>query len=394
MALRIEGPTPRRPRAAGQHMLIRDEAADAYVRRLVAGVRAARLNSFFSPTELLVQHLGFLGPTGSDGLHPSVRISTVNALPMPSEILRVKVDRELAAEFLSRTAGPIPTPGTRLDRKRRYYQRLLGVEVMPASRMTVELRQQLPAEGLGLFRVLLDRFDLACNQFVRYTILLGQRDGRWRKAKVRIDADLEAPTEAFRRVVDRLAAHEAEVAFILLSELAGIEVEDVRRCRVGPLLLPGARVGGPLEALLDPEVGPCAGTPHPPWILCFPEDRAGIEVAEHSGQDPLAPLMREAVGEASRALVDAKAENLGYRVAKSRKFVCPPPLVRPLEELCRSLGAPSIVRSEPRGGEGVGEGGLPRVLGGGAAEGANGRSSAQGEPREGRTGASCAREEP
>ena len=41
---------------------------------------------------------------------------------------------------------------------------------------------------------------------------------------------------------------------------------------------------------------------------------------------------------------------------------------------------------EPRGLEGVGEGGLPRVVGGVVVGGANGRSSAQGKPREGTNG--------
>jgi hypothetical protein len=330
-----------RSREAGEHVLLRDDLADAYVVRLQRAVQAARLNSFFPPPALLVDHLGFLGPAGSCGLHLGVRISTRNALPMPSEILRVKADRALAEGFLAGAeTGPVADPASRVGRKIAYYRRLLATETMPVNEMTVELRQHLPEEGRGLFRVVLDRLDLSGNQFVRYTILLGQRDQRWRRGQVQIDAELEEPTEAFRRVVARLAAHEAEVAFIMLSRLEGIEVEDVRRCRIGPLLVPGARLDGPLAALLDPR----RGGGWPPWILCFPEDRAGAEVIEHAGQDPLAPLMREVMSEAARRLLDATSAQLGYRVAKIRKFVCSPELVEPLAQLCRELGAPSIVR--------------------------------------------------
>jgi hypothetical protein len=46
----------------------------------------------------------------------------------------------------------------------------------------------------------------------------------------------------------------------------------------------------------------------------------------------------------ARELVDKKTAELGYQVAKARKFVCPAPLASPLRKLCKRLGAPSIVR--------------------------------------------------
>jgi hypothetical protein len=343
MALTIEGPTPRRPKAATADIVLTGEVGDAYVKRLVGGIRAARLNAFFPPAQRLRAHLGFLGAAGSDGVYDEVRISPVNGLPTPREILRVKIDRDLARGFLEEMGGrKAPRPDTRLARKVEYYNRLAYSHIMAVNRMQVELRQQIPAENLALFRVTLDRFDLSMTQFVRYTILLRQRDRFWRRDHVHVDdSELAAPTEGFRRIVSRFAADEAEVAFVLLSKIDGIEVEDVRRCRVGPLMMTGMKVGEGLEELL---VAPTNGEP-PPWILCFPEDRAGIEVAASASRDPLAELMRDAVGVEAGELMDAKADELGYRVAKSRKFVCPRALVRPLSELCKRVGAPSIVRA-------------------------------------------------
>lgn len=348
MPLCVEGAGPERPAEQPPGCLVCDgPAADRYVERLRAALAAARLNAHFPPSRPLAAHHGFLGPAGSEGIYPALHLSPLNGLPTAREILRVKIDRELAPVFLAEAAErPAPPTGTKLQRRIAYYSRLVQTAIMPADRMQIDLRHQRPAEGLAALRMTIDRFDLAGNQFVRYTVLFAQRDRFWHRPHVSLDdADLAVPTTAFRRTASRLTSHEAEVAFLLLSEVEGIEVEDVRRCRMGPMLLPGAAVGDALEALLDPGRGPCAERGVPPWILCFPEDRAGIEVAEHLGRDPLARLMRDAVGEEARSLLDAKVAEHGYRVVKSRKFVCPAPLREPLAALCRELGAPSIVHA-------------------------------------------------
>jgi hypothetical protein len=343
----IDGATPAVPEPEPRGCLsLEGEAADRYLARLRCALHVARPNSLFPPARALDAHLSFLGPAGSEQLYPALGLSPHNGLPTAREILRVKIDRDLAAEFLAGAAArPAPPPASKLARRIAYYARLARAVVMPLDRMQLELRSVDRATSRALLRLTLDRFDLAGNQFVRHTVLLAQRDRGWQRPHVALDeADLAAPSEAFRRATSRFASHEAEVAFILLSQIEGIEVEDVRRCRVGPLLLPGAEVGAQLEQLLDPRRGPCAAAGVEPFILCLPEDRAGIEVAEHAGLDPLAPLMRDALSDEARALVEAKAEELGYRVAKSRKFVCPMALVEPLRALCRELGAPSMVR--------------------------------------------------
>lgn len=345
MALTFEEQVADRPEAGAGDLVVSGDAADAYVVRLLAAIDVARLNAFYPPAAPLRNHISFLGPAGSSGVHAELRLSPATGLPTAREILRVKIDRDLAAGLLADAARRAPPePGSALARRIDYYARLCRCEVMPVNRMTIDLRRQLPEQGRALFRVVLDRFDLAGGGFARYTILLAQRDSFWRRPHVIVDdADLAAPTEGFRRVVGRFAAHEAELAFILLSGLDGIEVEDVRRCRIGPLLMPGVQgVGAALEALLDP-ARTVEAAASPPWILCFPEDRAGLEVVEHSAGDPLAGLYRDALSEPARELVDRTADRLGYRVAKRRKFVCARPLAPRLAALCRAAGAPSVV---------------------------------------------------
>lgn len=350
MTLPIEEQIPDRPEQApargparSRDILLVGADADGYVERLVRAIDAARLNVLFPPVRRLVAHLSFLGPYGSRGVHPQLRVSRTTGLPTTREVLRVTIDRKLAADVVAGAAERRPPqPGSSLARRLDYYETLLAQDVMDTSHLAVDLRQHVPEAGLAKFRVVFDRFDLATGMFVRYTILLEQRHGIWDRRHVVIDdADLAAPTEHFRATVGRFTAHEAELAFVLLSQLEGIAVTDVRRCRVGPMLMPGVGAAGDhVEALM--EAADTGDTP--PWILCFPEDRAGVEVAAHSSGDPLSRLYREAVSEQSRELVDAKADQLGYRVAKRRKFVCPHQLREPLARLCRDLGAPSIVR--------------------------------------------------
>lgn len=335
--------SPRSP--ASQGLSLAGADADRYIDMLVRAIRGARLNAIFPPERPLCTHLSFLAPEHNGGVYPQLHLAPQSGLPGARDIFRVKIDGDLAADFLADVAErPAPAADSRLARKIPYYTRLASAQLMPLSRMSVELRQHIVAERQALFRVVYDRFDIASCQFARYTILLSQSDRFWRKPHVVVsDADLAAPTESFRRIVGRFTADEAELAFVLLSRVEGIAVEDVRRARVGPLLLPGARIGGPIEALLDREQTPEYGD-EPRFILCLPEDRAGLEVAAHASGDPLARLYREAVGDDARALIDAKADELDYRVSKERKFVCSHGLRGPLSQLCRDLGAPSIVR--------------------------------------------------
>ena len=345
MALTFEGPSPQQPRAVGTaDLVLRGEHSDAYVDALRHAVAAARLNALFPPGRRLLAHLAFLGARGSEGLYPDLCLSRASGLPSAFDVLRVNVDHGLAREFLAKL-GPAHhrTPDTAaMARRLAYYQRLHQHVVMPLNSMEVDLRQQLPQERAALFRIVLDRYDMRRGQFVRYTILLGQRHRLWRRRQMTVDdSDLVAATEEFRRAVGLLSFHGARQAFEMLDAAEQLEVEDVRRCRVGPVFMPGLQMGEALAALLDPRTGPCAGGPTP-LVLCLPEDRASVEVASHSGRD--LPALLRGQGEVAPA-GQRSPRDAAYHVARGCKLVCPPPLVEPLRRLCRELGAPSVVRA-------------------------------------------------
>ena len=343
MALTIEGPAPRQPQQAGTtDLVLRGASADNYVDALRHGIAAARLNAHYPAGRLLLAHMGYLGGQGSEGLYADLRLSRKNGLPSAFDVLRVNVDHGLAQRFsgqLGRGRQEV-SHGPRLERRIRYYQRLLRQGLMPLNRMQVDLRQQLPDQRLALFRVVLDRFDLRRNQFVRYTLLLGQRDRFWRRRKLKIDdADLVAATEEFRGLVGLLSFHAAPQAYEMLDAHQQLEVEDVRRCRVGPMILPGMESSRPLASLLEASAASGDGG-LTPFVLCCPEDRASDQLARDAGRDLPALLLNRDVGQA-RASSEAQRS---YRVVHSCKLVCRPAAQRPLQRLCQQLGAPSIVR--------------------------------------------------
>ena len=236
IALQLDGPAPRPGRQRHGEIVIEGEAADSYVRRLQRALSAARVNAYVPHSRRLASHLGFLGPFGSHGLYRQLSLSPHSGLPAVREILRVKIDRDLCAEFLADAAERSPPPPeSQLAWRIAYYSELARCEVMPLNRMSIELRQRRPDEGVADFRVVFDRLDLASSQFVRYTILLSQRDRAWARRQVELERDIPLVTEGFRGIISRFAADEAELAFVLLSGVEGIEVEDLWRCRVGKL---------------------------------------------------------------------------------------------------------------------------------------------------------------
>jgi len=186
--------------------------------------------------------------------------------------------------------------------------------------------------------------------FARHIVLADRLYPRVIEARERVDhegAVLE-PLDAGRLAEDLAAARRSGLASVAIVFLHGWrhprhERQAARLARrAGFEEVPDFTVAVEEEfALLDPATAPAD---EPPWILCFPEDRAGVELATHSAGDPLAPLYRDALSDTSRQLVDEMSQQLGYKVAKSRKFVCARPLAAPLSDLCRELGAPSVVR--------------------------------------------------
>lgn len=339
MALTIEGPEPG-PQPAGEatDIVLQGAAGDRYIAQLQAAIHAARLNALFPPELRLREQLGFLGPRGSEGLYPRLRLSARSGLPSALTVCRVKVDRDQAREFLAQLGSPQDyPPGGRASRRVAYYRRLADAALMPLNRMRLELRRQVPDEYLAQFRVVLDRFDLTSCHHARYTVLLTQRHRVWRRQQLAVDgADLVAPTESFRRVLGQLTFHGAQRAFELLDAAEQIEVEDVRRCSVGPMILPGMPAGPALAEVLQ-QGGESS------WLLCCVEDRASRQLPPGVQPDGLAAQLAPAAGPEHDG--QRQAQDIG--LARVYKLVCPRPLQQPLRQLCQQLGQPSVVRGIP-----------------------------------------------
>ena len=297
-------------------------AADGYVAVLRQLLAVARPGVHYPDARRLDAHLSFLGPAGSRGVHEALELDAATGLPTLGELLRVRADRDLADGFLREH-------GDRLPAKAAYYRALAGVEVLPTSAVLVRLRRR--ERQRARFEVVHDRIEADGARLVRTTVQLEQRGVK----HVGLErGDLSAPTETFRRVVERWAGVDAELAFLLLAELPGVRVDEVVRGEIGPLSFAG--VDAP--PLLAPVFARIPGA----FVLHLALERAGVEVAEDRCRDPFARLYRDALGPEARAQVDARRLALGYHVAKERRLVCTPSAEEAVRE---AVGRAVVVRS-------------------------------------------------
>lgn len=224
-------------------------------------------------------------------------------------------------------------------RLRRYdYHASLLKSALPQSfELNLALRKIDPRSHTAFFTVTLDRYDITESVFVRYTIHLAQTADRWRRQQVELVGDDLAYTENFRNAISRFAADEAEFAFILLSDLPNVKVEEVVRGRVGPMYFRGVQMPEEWKALFD--------TCPDAFVLHFPSDSASLSLARSGSADPLATLYGDFLKGEARQALDEKIRFLGYKVWKERKFTCTADVEAPLRDLLRRRGSPSVVRS-------------------------------------------------
>jgi hypothetical protein len=299
-------------------------AADAYVRVLRSLLALARAGSHYPDPVRFDALLAFLGPAGSRGVHADLLVDPVSGLPRVSQLLGVRADREVARDEQERGLAPLPE-------RRAYHEALRAVELSPASSVEVHLRRR---EGRRAhLEIVHDRLDAANGCPVRYTVRLSHQG---RSVKV-TDADVALPSERFVALVERHAGADAELAFLLISDLPGVRVEEVVRGQVGPLHMAGIDAPAVLAGVI-------AGVPGA-LILHLALERAGLEVSADRVRDPFSVLYRDALQADSRGLVEAKRARLGYHVSKERRLVCTPSAEAPLRAALRGAGTPLVVRS-------------------------------------------------
>jgi hypothetical protein len=204
------------------------------------------------------------------------------------------------------------------------------------------LRQVDDIKRVTYFTTIFERYDPGEGVFVRYTIQLAQHHARWSKAQIELQGDDLEYTQAFRNVISRYSSDEAEFAFILLSDLPNISVQEVVRARVGPLWYDGVQMPAEIEALMAKHPGNFILN-LPSERVNAPSDKVASSVREDKNCDPFARFYRDSLVPEVRPLAEARAEKLGYHVFKERKFCCTRGIELPFKEFLHKHGHRCVI---------------------------------------------------
>lgn len=278
----------------------------------------ARPGAAWPDPRRLDAHLALLGPTGSHGVNPGLELDPRSGLPTLRALLGVRADREVAQQGR----------GRRSPARAAYDAALLAAELQPLSEVTVRLRRQERRQTL--LEAVHDGIDPASGLPVRCTFRFAQQGAALVEEGAR-------PTRQLTTLVERAAAADAEVGFVLLSGIGGVHVEEVVRGVLGPLHLAGV----PAPELLAPLFDEVPGG----MLLHLVLERASREVAVDSCRDPLAAPERLGLVEEARRTFDERRAGLGFRVARERRLVCTPGLEAPLRARLARAGVALVVRS-------------------------------------------------
>jgi len=305
-------------------LTLEGESLERYVARLTALIDAARLNKLFPDPRRVNAVYRAMRP--SQG---RITVDPRSGLPSEKDVSRVFTDAQLAAQAVQEPAVGDSAAARRHRERHDYYESLRRDPPGEPVSLSLSLRRVDDTQQKAHFTVVFDRFDLAEAVFVRYTIQLAQKSSRWTRQQVELIGDDLSYTRNFRNVISRFTSDEAEFAFLLLSDLPNIEVEDVVRGRVGPLYVESASVPAEYQPLVRDGAA----------VLHLPMDRAGKSVPRDGSGDPLTLLYRDFLrrtgGAEAADPIDARAKSLGYHVWKERKLCCTPEVVEPLQRLLR-----------------------------------------------------------
>lgn len=308
-------------------------------------MRGGRLNKFYPDPEGLDSLYKAMGDLPEE--EPSLLISLKTGMPGEKEISKIIADKELAPRIL-KAASPEElqkrgdAASLRMLKKHAYFTFLDQSRIPRRTHLEMWLRQVDENKRIAYFTTIFERFDPTEGVFVRYTIQLAQQHARWSKAQVELQGDDLQYTQGFRNVISRYSSDEAEFAFILLSDLPNIEVQEVVRGRVGPMWFDGVLMPPEIEDLMKKHPGN--------FILNLPSERvnapsekAASSVREDKNCDPFARFYRESLSPEVRGLADARAEKLGYHVFKERKFCCTRGIETPFKQLLARHGHKCVI---------------------------------------------------
>ncbi len=339
-------PEPQPQQSSGERdatKQLEGEQAHVYLRLLQKLIRAGRPSKFFPDGNALENLAYFMTSKATRGLHDEVQINLRTGLPTEPYLSRVIADKEIASRFLAK--HDIPELKTRTDeaserlkRRLEYYRDLSRKDIPKRYNLELKLIRVLDERRIARFKAIFERYDPGEGVFTRYNIELAHEHHRWSRPKIELHGDDLRYTEEFRNVIARYSSDEAEFAFVLLSRVEGITVEEIIRGRIGPLWMEGVSMPAEIQDLMHQHPGNL--------ILNFPEEKVHLTEKEEkvdSNRDPFGRLYRQSLEPEAKAVADARAEKLGYVVHKQRKFSCTPGIVKPFQELLKAAGKPCVV---------------------------------------------------
>ncbi len=324
---------------------LKGDILKTYLNILIKLVRGGRLNKFFPDAQKICNLFNFLYPENCYNLYDSLSINYDTGLPSEESITRVIVDRRMAEEHINKESedvlrkeyekDPTPVKKRRLNRFL-YYEDLIRTPLPNSLSLTLKLRSADVNNYIAYFNAEIERFDISSQMFTKYTLVVGQEEAKWlEKQQVILVGDTLKYTQRFRNLLSEYTVNEAEFAFVLLNDLKGVKVEEVKRCQIGPLYFKGVKIPEGMEEIFQK---------HPnAFILSLPTDRASIYIKEDKNNDPLVRMYRDTLDPESRKLRDKKAEQIGYHVYKERKFVCTRNALRDFRLFLKKRGARCVV---------------------------------------------------
>lgn len=328
---------------------LQGKAERTYVERLLAILRAARLNLYYPNARKLRSHVRAMHPDTHRGLYDGIEINLDSGLPTYREWTRIQTDVEIADQELEKLGSrdELESKADRegesihgkLLRKHRYYSEIRDVELAPLGTMDVQLRRVDSDDNKAYFHVVLDKLD-ASGLFVRFSIDLAQESSAWSDPVVRLDEETAEHTEQFESLVYKFTSLDAEFTFAKLAGLGGLDVEMVAKGTVGPVAFAPEQSPEALAPLFDAAEDASVAT--------FALDKVGGDIAETRDNDPLESMITEHMSEEARRVYRKARDKFDYRAFKDRKFVVPEPLVSDVRNFCESRGTQNIVYTPRR----------------------------------------------
>lgn len=300
------------------------DARARYCERVVALLRAARLNRDWPDVRRLAAHVEALHPRVDDGLYPHLDVDPRAGLPTYPMWQRVQTDAELAPDALAelpdeatlaaRAEGqPDDSPHRRRLARARYYRRLVDRPLAVLGALDIKLRRLEPDTDTAHLHLVFDKLDQS-GLFVRFTVDLAQQGAGIKVA--RVDADVAHETPALRALVYQSSGLDAELLLLQLARLEGVSVERVSKGTVGPL------VDAPEGA-----------------VAHFAHEIAAIDLHADRICDP----MHRAPAAAALGEREAARARFGYHVFLDRKFAATPGQLDTVIGMCRAMGTQNVV---------------------------------------------------